>query len=113
MNNSPINSTINSTTVVELADASSLSISIPNMPLTEKINLTPLDKIYSISVVKSILSFLHCFNCFFRIEVLRTICDISEIDNNAIKTFRQIAFLVYLVHLVFRKTINARQTLIR
>ena len=62
-----------------------------------------IDFIYSISVAKSILSFLHCFNCFFRIEVLRTICDISEIDNNAIKTFRQIAFLVNLIHFIFRK----------
>ena len=30
MNNSPINSTINSTTVVELADASSLKVQIKN-----------------------------------------------------------------------------------
>ena len=33
MNNSPINSTINSTTVVELADASSLKLKIPEMKI--------------------------------------------------------------------------------
>ena len=33
MNNSPINSTINSTTVVELADASSLNLSVDSKDL--------------------------------------------------------------------------------
>ena len=38
MNNSPINSTINSTTVVELADASSLSILVKNLEPSITIN---------------------------------------------------------------------------